>query len=51
MNKKTRIFRWNESRNKSVIINGVFNPNKTATFSSIELERRKKEKMFKRSLV
>ena len=51
MNEKTKIFRWDESRNKSVVISGVFNPNVKATFSSIELKRRKKEKMFKRSIV
>ena len=51
MKKKTRIFRWSESRNRSIIINGVFNPNELATGATIELKRREKEKRFDRSIV
>ena len=45
MKEKTRIFRWNESRNKSVVVNGVFNPNELATCASIEMKRVKKFKL------
>ncbi len=48
---KTRIFRWNESKKRSVVINGVFNPNVIATGDSIELKRKEKEKLFVRSIV
>ena len=50
MKNKIKIFRWSESRNTSVILTGVFNPNKKATFASIEMERRSRDKE-KRSFV
>jgi hypothetical protein len=43
MKKTVKLFRWSESRNKSEVVNAIFDDGSKSTFSSIELKRRKNE--------